>query len=71
MVVFGRLEYDCYVCFVEMMILFLRDYGYNYDVNFDQDIFDYDGSGVLVENGVDVIIEFNFIFLKDMIILFG
>lgn len=55
MAAFGRPEYDRYVRLAEMMISFLRDHGYNYDANLDQDILDHDGPGVPVENGVDAI----------------
>lgn len=71
MAAFGRPEYDRYVRLAEMMISFLRDHGYNYDANLDQDILDHDGPGVPVENGVDAIIEFNLTPPKDMITLFG
>ena len=56
MAAFGRPEYDRYVRLAEMMISFLRDHGYNYDANLDQDILD---------------IEFNLTPPKDMITLFG
>ncbi len=46
MAAFGRPEYDRYVRLAEMMISFLRDHGYNYDANLDQDILDHDGPGV-------------------------
>ena len=71
MAAFDRPEYDRYVRLAEMMISFLRDHGYNYDANLDQDILDHDGPGVPVENGVDAIIEFNLTPPKDMITLFG
>lgn len=50
MAAFDRPEYDRYVRLAEMMISFLRDHGYNYDTNLDQDILDHDGPGVPVEN---------------------
>ena len=59
MAAFDRPEYDRYVRLAEMMISFLRDHGYNYDTNLDQDILELDGPGVPVENGFDAIIEFN------------
>ena len=69
MAAFDRPEYDRYVRLAEMMISFLRDHGYNYDANLDQDILDHDGPGVPVENGVDAIIEFNLTPPKDMMVV--
>lgn len=49
-------EYRRCVRLASMMIAFLREQECDYDADLNQDILDYDGSGVPVENAVDAII---------------
>ena len=64
-------SYDLHVRLATMMITFLREHGYDYDADLNQDLLEEDGPSIPVSNGVDAIIEYDLEPSKDMILLFG